>query len=399
MTDDALGFLHQGDYHFVDGEYTEAITAYDQGVNLLATDVEDLSHIRFRLLSHRSESYLNVCALKAGKEAAASALKDAKAAHDLLSKFEKLKIRILPNEQECCRKRLDRASVLSTEQSHSTETTINSKDEKNSSKETKSVVVTKTALRPNKAPTMPKYQYYQNDKFLTIALLECNVQPESLDVQFLPKKLVVIMAKGGKKFTVICGRLFDFVVVDKCKIKYMDEKVLIKLRKKEEGTHWHELFGTAKEDDDEDDKVEQKKTTVSAEVVKAASGGSNEDQDSASKKPIPTVSSEKARPYSSHRDWDAIERNLEKDEKKEKPQGEDALNHLFKDIYGKADGDTRRAMIKSFQTSGGTVLSTNWDEVAKKDYEKERQAPKGMQWKQWDGKELPQKDHDDIGKD
>ena len=28
-----------------------------------------------------------------------------------------------------------------------------------------------------------------------------------------------------------------------------------------------------------------------------------------------------------------------------------------------ADEDTRRAMVKSYQTSGGTVLSTNWDEV------------------------------------
>jgi hypothetical protein len=33
--------------------------------------------------------------------------------------------------------------------------------------------------------------------------------------------------------------------------------------------------------------------------------------------------------------------------------------------------DTRRAMVKSFQTSNGKVLSTNWGEVSKKDYEKE----------------------------
>ncbi len=33
------------------------------------------------------------------------------------------------------------------------------------------------------------------------------------------------------------------------------------------------------------------------------------------------------------------------------------------DIYSKATPETQRAMNKSFQTSGGTVLSTNWDEV------------------------------------
>ena len=52
-------------------------------------------------------------------------------------------------------------------------------------------------------------------------------------------------------------------------------------------------------------------------------------------------------------------------------------------------------MVKSFQTSGGTVLSTNWGEVAAKDYEKERQAPKGQEWKNWEGDRLPQKDNSD----
>ena len=49
-------------------------------------------------------------------------------------------------------------------------------------------------------------------------------------------------------------------------------------------------------------------------------------------------------------------------------------------------------MIKSYQTSCGTVLSTNWNEVSQKNYEEERQAPKGMEWKNWEGDRLPQTD-------
>ena len=49
-------------------------------------------------------------------------------------------------------------------------------------------------------------------------------------------------------------------------------------------------------------------------------------------------------------------------------------------------------MNKSFQTSGGTVLSTNWEEVKEKEYEKERQAPTGVEWKDWEGKKLPMKE-------
>mmetsp|Transcript_16441 Transcript_16441/g.29674 ORF Transcript_16441/g.29674 Transcript_16441/m.29674 type:complete len:309 (-) Transcript_16441:716-1642(-) len=81
-------------------------------------------------------------------------------------------------------------------------------------------------------------------------------------------------------------------------------------------------------------------------------------------------------------DWDKLDKEAEVEIKKEKPQGEAALQELFKEIYSNADEDTRRAMIKSFQTSGGTVLSTNWGEVKEKDYEGQDRpsAPDGQQW-------------------
>lgn len=79
------------------------------------------------------------------------------------------------------------------------------------------------------------------------------------------------------------------------------------------------------------------------------------------------------------RDFNAIDKELDKMLSKESTEGDSALNGLFKQIYERSDENTKRAMIKSYQTSGGTVLSTNWQEVADKDYEgKDRpEAPDG----------------------
>ena len=75
----------------------------------------------------------------------------------------------------------------------------------------------------------------------------------------------------------------------------------------------------------------------------------------------------------SKKDWSKIERDITAQEEEERKQlkGDDALNFFFRKIYADANEDQRRAMLKSFHTSGGTVLSTDWSTVSCTDYKED----------------------------
>ena len=76
------------------------------------------------------------------------------------------------------------------------------------------------------------------------------------------------------------------------------------------------------------------------------------------------------------KDWSQLDKEIEAQEKEDASKdGNEGMWKLFRDIYTQGNEETRGAMIKSFQTFGGTILSTNWNEVKDKDYEgKERRS-------------------------
>ncbi|CAE6425338.1 unnamed protein product [Rhizoctonia solani] len=86
------------------------------------------------------------------------------------------------------------------------------------------------------------------------------------------------------------------------------------------------------------------------------------------------------------KNWDSIvaeipldtDKNLQDDPN---AGGDAALNTFFQQIYGNADEDTKRAMLKSYTESGGTSLSTNWDDVRKGKVEVK--PPSGSEYKRW----------------
>jgi suppressor of G2 allele of SKP1 len=96
----------------------------------------------------------------------------------------------------------------------------------------------------------------------------------------------------------------------------------------------------------------------------------------------PTIPKKEAAPSyptsskSGPKNWDKLASDMEVDK-----EG-DEMNNFFQTLYSGADPDTRRAMMKSYQESNGTVLSTNWAEVGKGKVE--TSPPDGMMEQKWD---------------
>jgi len=101
----------------------------------------------------------------------------------------------------------------------------------------------------------------------------------------------------------------------------------------------------------------------------------------------PLASAPSSTATTKRKNWEGITKNILSCEKEKTTEqdpnigGDSAVNTFFQQIFANADDDTRRAMMKSFQESGGTTLSTNWEEV--KQGRVEGKAPEGSEFKKW----------------
>ncbi|XP_066255567.1 protein SGT1 homolog [Euwallacea similis] len=208
---------------------------------------------------------------------------------------------------------------------------------------------------PSKAVLPLKHDWYQTDSTVVITVLVKNIKEDQLRVSFSDSNLHLNISVPEFEEYSKCFNLSYKVVPDQCSYKLSPSKIEIKL-KKNEGIRW--------------DKLEGHQAENGIKVIPQAS----------------TTQSERPPTYPTSRrgkDWSQVEREIKKQEEEEKPEGEEALNKLFQDIYGKGSDEVRKAMVKSYMESGGTVLSTNWDEVKQKKVDVK--PPDGMEFKKWDG--------------
>jgi suppressor of G2 allele of SKP1 len=164
--------------------------------------------------------------------------------------------------------------------------------------------------------------------------------------------------------------LFALVDSAESKSRILSTKIEVTLKKATPGRKWSALEGS---------EPLKKSTNGTDNPAKAAVMSSLQQPTTTSAPSYPTSSK------SGPKNWDKVAADLTKKKKqkdKDKTddsdddddddkvesdsEGGDAVDSFFKKLYAGADPDTRRAMMKSYQESNGTALSTNWEDVGKR---------------------------------
>jgi len=198
--------------------------------------------------------------------------------------------------------------------------------------------------------TTPRYEFYETDEKVIISIFDRGADPDQVKVGFQPRELTYAHGEKSLSLQPLKGQIDP----DKSTYSVGKVKVEVSLAKRVQG-RWGSLVGEAPD------------PLANSSYVAP-----------------PTTTSA---PPRRQKNWEGISDEILKSDKEKNPDedpnvgGDSTLNSFFQKIYSDADEDTRRAMMKSFSESGGTTLSTNWDEVKKATVEVK--PPAGAEYKKW----------------
>lgn len=235
-------------------------------------------------------------------------------------------------------------------------------------------------LEPVQTPASKiRHDWYQTSDNIVITLLVKGVPIDRTTVDIQSSSVSISFPlQSGSDFLFTLDPLFAIIDAAASSSRITSAKIELKLRKLIPGQKWPSLEGR--------------------EPLPSANAPSNKITNSGTAT-TKTTDHAPSYPTSSRtgpKNWDKVAADLTKSPKKDKKEGDedqteddslddfeggDPVNGFFQQLYKGADPDTRRAMMKSYQESNGTALSTNWAEVGKGKVE--TTPPEGMEAKKW----------------
>ncbi|KAF2793675.1 SGS-domain-containing protein [Melanomma pulvis-pyrius CBS 109.77] len=210
-----------------------------------------------------------------------------------------------------------------------------------------------------------KHDWYQNNENVYFTLLAKGVPKDLLTVEIEKDSLSISFPiQDASDYGYTLDPLFAPIDPANSTFRTTPTKIEVTLKKATPGVKWHDLEG----DRDTSDPSEEK-TSVPAHVLRPKT---NEQP------PVYPTSSKKG-----VKNWDKVATDLSSKKEGEPDDDEegDETARFFKSLYKGAAPDAQRAMMKSYQESGGTVLSTDWKDVGSKTIVP--QPPDGMEAKKY----------------
>ncbi|KAH9178692.1 SGS-domain-containing protein [Lactarius sanguifluus] len=184
--------------------------------------------------------------------------------------------------------------------------------------------------------TTIRHEFYETDEKLILTIFDRGADPTQVNVKFEPRTVLYENGDKSLHFHPLKGQ------IDPEQSSFVVGKVKVELRlvKAAQG-RWGGFIGDAPD-------PLANSARVSAPATKAGTT-------------LPQA----------RKNWDNVTQTILESEKAktstEDPNvsGDSTLNEFFQNLFSNADDNTKKAMMKSFQESGGTSLSTNWEEVSK----------------------------------
>ncbi|TQS35934.1 hypothetical protein Golomagni_03630 [Golovinomyces magnicellulatus] len=206
-----------------------------------------------------------------------------------------------------------------------------------------------------------RHDWYQSQSHVTVNILAKDIPKESTTVNIKKRSLEISFPSPSSQST--CTFLFEplysTIEVTKSSFSVKSHKIEVILHKTITGLKWPTLQCSSS-------------TPVGEEMVLPLKTETNIGETKMmSHAPVYPTSSRNG-----PKNWDVIVDNEAEEE------GIDEPDAFFKTLYKNADPDTKRAMIKSFQESNGTALSTQWSDVGSRKVE--IVPPDGVEAKRWD---------------
>lgn len=230
-------------------------------------------------------------------------------------------------------------------------------------------------------PSKIRQEWFQTNDNVVFTLFCKGISKDKATVEFKRGSLdFAFPLPDGSDFYLTLDPLFAVIDPSASSYTIMSTKAEFTLKKSTPGQKWANILGgepveIEENSDDGDD------------IVKRAALSDKSNNTG----PVYPTSSK-----SGPKNWDKVANDLSKKPKKDAKEGEegasedagiedeegDPTTNFFKMLYKGADPDTQKAMMKSYQESNGTALSTNWADVSKGKVE--TSPPDGMEAKRWE---------------